>query len=144
MLHELICASRLCLSPFRPGLRCARATQGSVTNQDDVDRVFADNDITGAVVCLGGKTKKVGKTMLTDGTAAVVNSCKRFGVKRIAVVTSLGCGDSQRKAPFFFKVLIKTMMRSIFADKNNQGTWVHSSSHSAHQKVSLACLPTGR
>lgn len=41
--------------------------QGTVTDLDDVRKVFADDDITGVVVALGGKTKDVGKTMLTDG-----------------------------------------------------------------------------
>jgi len=99
----------------------AFVVEGTVTSQEDVDRVFANNDITGAVVCLGGKTKNVGKTMLFDGTACVVDACKRFGVKRIAVVTSIGCGSSESQAPFFFKILMKTMMSSIFADKNKQG-----------------------
>lgn len=34
---------------------------------DDVRKVFADGDVTGVVVALGGKTKDVGKTMLTEG-----------------------------------------------------------------------------
>lgn len=41
--------------------------QGSVTELDDVRKVFADGDISGVVVALGGKTADVGKTMLTDG-----------------------------------------------------------------------------
>lgn len=41
--------------------------QGSVTELDDVRKVFADGDVDGVVVALGGKTADVGKTMLTDG-----------------------------------------------------------------------------
>jgi nucleoside-diphosphate-sugar epimerase len=37
--------------------------QGSVTDPDAVDKLFAsDRDISGVVVALGGKTKDVGKT----------------------------------------------------------------------------------
>lgn len=55
-----------------PAVACANAFsfcfgQGTVTDLDDVRKVFADGDITGVVVALGGKTKDVGKTMLTDG-----------------------------------------------------------------------------
>jgi len=95
--------------------------QGDVTVQADVDAVFEGMEgITGAVVALGGKTKDVGPTMCTDGTACVIEACKKYGVKRIAVVTSIGAGDSENQAPFFFKILMNTVMRSIFTDKNNQ------------------------
>ena len=58
--------------------------------------------------------------MLTDGTRCIVDACNRFGVKRIAVVTSIGAGDSENQAPFFFKMLMYTVMKGIFEDKNNQ------------------------
>jgi len=98
----------------------ARVTEGDVTKQADVDAVFASGDITAAVVTLGGKTADVGKTMCTDGTAAVIEACKKFGVKRVVVVTSIGAGDSENQAPFMFKILMNTVMKSIFTDKNNQ------------------------
>ena len=77
-------------------------------------------DTTGVVVSLGGKTKDVGKTMLTDGTRNVIDAMKAAGVARVAVVTSIGAGDSADQAPLVFKVLMATVMRSIFDDKNNQ------------------------
>merc|ERR1712046_167523 len=46
--------------------------------------------------------------------------CKANGIKRISVVTSIGAGDSENQAPFFFKMLMFTVMRSIFEDKNAQ------------------------
>jgi putative NADH-flavin reductase len=67
--------------------------KGDVTNQADVDKVFAADDITGVIVALGGKTKDVGATMLTDGTTCVINGMKGKGTKRVAVVTSIGAGD---------------------------------------------------
>jgi len=93
--------------------------QGSVTNQDDVDKVITSG-VDGVVVALGGKTKDVGPTMLTDGTACVINAMKNNSVKRVSVVTSIGAGDSESQAPFSFKMLMFTVMKSIFTDKNNQ------------------------
>lgn len=93
--------------------------QGSVTNPEDVDKVI-EPGVTGVVVSLGGKTADVGETMLTDGTTNIIASMKKVGAKRIAVVTSIGAGDSENQAPFFFKVLMYTMMRKIFEDKNKQ------------------------
>ncbi len=93
---------------------------GSVTNPADVAKVFESEPIDGVIVGLGGKTSEVGDTMLTDGTINIMNAMKEKGVKRIAVITSIGAGDSKDQAPFFFKVLMATAMKKIFNDKNNQ------------------------
>jgi len=101
-----------------PGLTVVR---GSVTDQSAVDAVFNSvPDIDGVVVALGGKTKDVGPSMLTDGTRCVINSMKQKNIKRISVVTSIGTGDSEQQAPIMFKALMYTVMKGIFTDKNNQ------------------------
>lgn len=100
---------------------------GDVTKKSDVDKVFAAQKIDGVVVALGGKTSDVGETMLTDGTKNVIAAMKENGVKRLAVVTSIGAGDSENQAPFFFKVLMWTAMKKIFQDKNNQEKAVQES-----------------
>lgn len=92
---------------------------GDVTKKADVDKVF-EYDIDGVVVALGGKTADVGETMLRDGTSNVIAAMKAKGVKRLSVVTSIGTGDSEDQAPFFFKVLMWTAMKKIFEDKNAQ------------------------
>lgn len=93
--------------------------KGSVTSTADVAKVF-EQQVDGVIIALGGKTSDVGETMLTDGTRIVIDAMKGKGVKRLAVVTSIGAGDSEKQAPFFFKILMMTAMKKIFADKNNQ------------------------
>uniref|UniRef100_A0A7S1VPY9 NAD(P)-binding domain-containing protein n=1 Tax=Grammatophora oceanica TaxID=210454 RepID=A0A7S1VPY9_9STRA len=93
---------------------------GDVTKKADVEKVFAEDTIDGVIVALGGKTSDVGETMLTDGTKNIIECMKEKGVKRISVVTSIGTGDSEDQAPFFFKVLMWTAMKKIFTDKNAQ------------------------
>lgn len=99
-----------------------RVCQGDVTRASDVNQVFADGggDITGVVVALGGRTGDVGKTMLTDGTTNIINAMKATGVKRVAVMTSIGAGDSENQAPFAFKLFMMTILRDAFVDKNKQ------------------------
>jgi nucleoside-diphosphate-sugar epimerase len=99
---------------------------GDVTNKADVAKIF-EQDIDGVVIALGGKTSDVGDSMLTDGTQVVIEAMKAKGVKRLAVVTSIGAGDSENQAPFFFKVLMWTAMKKIFVDKNNQEKAVENS-----------------
>ncbi len=86
-----------------------------------------EGDIDGVIVALGGKTSDVGDTMLTVGTKNVMSAMKSKGVKRIAVVTSIGAGDSKDQAPFAFKLLMMTVMKKIFTDKNNQEAAVQES-----------------
>ena len=94
--------------------------KGSVDVAADVEKVFEGGDVEGVIIALGGKTKDVGPTMLTDGSAIIIDAMKKYDVKRVAVVTSIGAGDSKDQAPFFFKILMNTVMSSIFTDKNNQ------------------------
>ena len=100
---------------------------GDVTKKADVDKVFAAGKIDGVIIGLGGKTSDVGDTMLTDGTNNVIRAMKESKVKRMAVVTSIGAGDSENQAPFAFKVLMWTVMKKIFTDKNNQEAAVRDS-----------------
>lgn len=95
---------------------------GDVKDPKSVESVFeAADDITGVIVTLGGRTRDVGKTMLTDGTTNIVNAMKaKSNAKRISIVTSIGTGDSASYAPLTFKALMYTVMRGIFKDKNNQ------------------------
>lgn len=93
---------------------------GDVTKMEDVQKVFEAADIDGVIVGLGGKTSDVGETMLTDGTTNIIATMKKKGVKRVAVVSSIGVGDSENQAPFAFKLLMMTVMKKIFKDKNAQ------------------------
>jgi nucleoside-diphosphate-sugar epimerase len=111
-----------------------KIVRGDVTDQVAVNAVFdaAESEIQGVIIALGGKTKDVGPTMLTDGTTRIINAMKLKGTKRVAVVTSIGTGDSENQAPLMFKALMYTVMRSIFADKNNQEQLFTSPSGPGH------------
>lgn len=93
---------------------------GSVTNNCDVAKCFEENDIDSVVVALGGNTRDVGTNMLENGTRNIVNEMNKKSCKRIAVVTSVGTGDSYEQAPLFFKGLMATIYKDMFIDKNNQ------------------------
>lgn len=44
------------------------------------------------------------KKKLAKGTRNIITAMKEKGVRRVAAVTSIGAGDSEQQAPFFFKV----------------------------------------
>jgi len=101
--------------------------QGNVVNLQDVQKVFETAPVDGVIIALGGKTKDVGETMLTDGTKNIVEVMKDKEVERLSVVSSIGVGDSENQAPFFFRILMNTAMRKIFVDKNAQEKVVENS-----------------
>lgn len=83
--------------------------KGDVTNQADVDAVFADQPVKGVIVVLGGCVPYVSPTMLYDGTKHIVAACNAKGVKRIVVVTSIGCGESREQVDETFPGLLGTL-----------------------------------
>lgn len=104
------------------GDKHARNVIGDVCNLSDVQACFdaANSPIRGVVIVLGGDVDDVGSNMLTIGTRNIVQCMHRNGIKRVAVVTSVGVGDSYLQAPFLFRQLIKTVYKPMFMDKNRQ------------------------
>merc|ERR1719258_262798 len=95
-------------------------TVGSALERADVDDVFEGKNVTGVVIALGGKTREGGLTLLQDGTSHIIPACIKYGVKRIAVVSTIGAGDTMDQAPWTFRILMRTMMQKIMDDKNAQ------------------------
>lgn len=95
--------------------------RGDVTSLSDVRRVYEENNIVGTIICLGGNTQDVGTDMLCTGTQNIVNCINTFCTsKKVAIVTSIGAGDTVDDPPLFFKILMKTLLKEAFEDKNNQ------------------------
>lgn len=42
----------------------------------------------------------------SPGTSNIITAMKEKGVKKVATVTSIGTGDSENQAPFFFKACV--------------------------------------
>lgn len=57
-----------------------------------------------AVICVAGGRGNI--DVDSDGFIAVINACRQAGMKRLIIVTSLGCGDSQ---PFASPALLKAI-----------------------------------
>lgn len=98
--------------------------QGDVLNAADVDKVVPGAD---AVVIALGKTANNPDNIVSKGTSLILQAMKNHGVTRLVVVTSLGVGDSRDQVPFFFKMLMKTVLKSTIADKEVQEEYVRTS-----------------
>lgn len=92
---------------------------GNVCSIADVQACFdaVDGPIAGVIVTLGGDADDVGNYMLSVGTHNVVQCMHRNHVRRIAVVTSVGIGNSSTQAPLSFK---RRIDKRVLADKTRQ------------------------
>lgn len=99
---------------------CLSIIQGDVTRYEDVAKVM-QGGVDGVVVALGGRTSEVGTSMLTDGTRNIIKAMKEVGnTNKVSIVTSIGAGESYDQAPLLFKVIMWTVLKDAFVDKNNQ------------------------
>lgn len=58
------------------------------------------------VMLTPAQTRRLGCSLkLTEGTTNIIAAMKEKGVSRVAAMTSIGAGDSENQAPFFFKVM---------------------------------------
>ncbi|GAB5459555.1 MAG: SDR family oxidoreductase [Henriciella sp.] len=75
-----------------------------------------------AVISALGTTERKPNTILSDGTAKIMEAAKAAGCQRLLVVTSFGCRESVSTVkPFLFRQLIvKWIGKHIWADKNRQ------------------------
>jgi putative NADH-flavin reductase len=98
--------------------------QGDVLDQATVDQVVAGQDV---VVVSLGNTPNNPDMVVSQGTKRIIDAMKRHGVKRIIAVTSLGAGDSKENVPFAFKMIMKTVLRKAFQDKDEQERLIQES-----------------
>ena len=80
-----------------------------------------EGGVDGVVIALGGRTTEVGKTMLTEGTKNIIKAMQEVGkTSKVSIVTSIGAGESYDQAPFLFKVIMWSVLKDAFVDKNAQ------------------------
>lgn len=96
---------------------------GDVRQPEPVSACVAGCD---AVVCALG-TAQGDEPVEAVGTRTILQAMQAHGVRRIAVVTSLGVGDSKDQVPMFFKMLMKTALRKAMAAKEEQERLVRES-----------------
>lgn len=66
-----------------------------------------------------------------EGTTNVITAMKEKGVSRVAAMTSIGAGDSEKQAPFFFKVwrqpfvTCKLFLICVRSTAVPKGAWGH-------------------
>lgn len=80
-----------------------------------------------AVVCSLGTTSNNPGDVVSTGTKNIIHHLQQHGPQRLLVVTSLGVGDSADQVPFVFKLLMKSVLKKVMADKEVQEAAVRAS-----------------
>jgi len=112
--------------PAKLGLNQPALTvkRGNVLEPEDVFNTVSGTD---AVIVSLGSTSNNPDSVVSQGTANVVDAMQKAGVARLIVVTSLGVGESKDQVPFFFKALMATALRKTMQDKEAQEKLVKAS-----------------
>jgi putative NADH-flavin reductase len=98
--------------------------EGNVLQADDVAQTITGAD---AVFCSLGNTANNPDMVVTEGTRHIIKAMQAQNVARLIVISSLGVGDSKDQVPFFFKALMKTVLKKAMADKEAQEALVKAS-----------------
>lgn len=88
---------------------------GDATTADDVATAMAGQDAV--ISALGRGTSIRADDLFTRAAAAVVDASARTGVTRLVWMSSFGVGDTYASANIVQKVMYRTFLRDIYANK---------------------------
>lgn len=98
---------------------------GNVLDIEAVRQTLAGAD---AVVVSLGNTADNPDYIVSQGTQVILDAIAlQSGPRRLAVVSSLGVGESKDQVPFAFKMLMQTVLRKAIEDKERQEALVKAS-----------------
>lgn len=97
---------------------------GDVLNAEKVEETLAGSE---AVCCSLGNTANNPDFVVSDGTRNIIDCMIKQDIKRLVVVSALGVGDSHDQVALSFKMIMKTVLRKAYEDKERQEQMVRES-----------------
>ena len=97
---------------------------GDVLNPEKVEEALACAD---AVCCSLGHTANNPDNVVSEGTLNIVQGMQKQDIPRLIVVSALGVGDSEDQVSLRFKMMMKTVLRKAYEDKERQEQIVRES-----------------
>jgi putative NADH-flavin reductase len=98
---------------------------GDATSSGDVAKAMAGQD---AVICALGRGRSVrADDLFTRAAQAVVEAAKETGVSRLVWLSSFGVGDTYASANAVQKMMYRTFLRNIYANKKASEDKIRSS-----------------
>jgi uncharacterized protein YbjT (DUF2867 family) len=99
--------------------------EGDMLNPESIERAFVER--YDAVISALGIFHREPKTDLSDGTRNVLEAMQRQDIQRIAVVSSIGAGDSRGQGNFFARNLQRLLLSHVIDDKDRQEAHIEAS-----------------
>ncbi len=97
---------------------------GDVLNPDKVEETLAGAE---AVCCSLGHTANNPDTAVSDGTRNIIEAMTKQKIPRLVVVSALGVGNSREQVARSFRMIMKTVLRKAYEDKERQEQLVRES-----------------
>lgn len=95
-----------------------RVVKGELDDTQAIARAVEKAD---AVVSALGTVDRKSNTVLSDATRRIISAMEAERASRLIAITSLGCGVSRDQVnSLIMRLLIKTLAKEIWADKNRQ------------------------
>lgn len=112
--HQVTAFSRSAPSRTEPGLQVRR---GDYFEQSEVDAVVPGHDAVVITAATHLSTFAEVPDYFSRGTRVVIDSMKRHGVKRLAVLSALGVGDSRAVMNFMMRMMVVNgILKAPFSD----------------------------
>jgi putative NADH-flavin reductase len=106
-----------------------RKLSGDFHRRDSVDEAVRGQDaiiITASSTSLAGFKKN--PTYFSEGTSYAIEAMKAHGVRRLAVLSALGTGESRKLVGFFIeKLIVSFLLKAPFEDHERQEKLVRDS-----------------
>lgn len=98
---------------------------GDATSRDDVAKAAVGQDVI--VSALGRSTSIRADDLFTRAASAVIGAARETGVPRLVWLSSFGVGDTYASASTTQKVIYRTLLRDIYANKELSERAIRSS-----------------
>ena len=98
---------------------------GDATSHHDVAKAMLGQDVV--ISALGRSTSVRADDLFTRAAAAVIDAAREQGVSRLVWLSSFGVGDTYRTASLPQKLMYRTFLRNIYANKELSEQAIRSS-----------------
>jgi putative NADH-flavin reductase len=95
-----------------------RIMQGDLADTESIDAALAQGG--DAVMLALGMYSSRPTTELSEGTRKIISAMQRHGIPRLLAVSSLGVGNSAGHGNFIVRLIQKTTLKHVLADKERQ------------------------
>jgi putative NADH-flavin reductase len=93
-----------------------RVVVGSADDEDAVASAACNQDVVISALGAGASLRSGG--VIARTTPVILRAMERNGVRRLILMSAFGAGDTYQYVPLMARIMIRTLLRDLYADKN--------------------------